>query len=307
MKHNLKTIFRILPSISLLSLLTITHLPGVQAQNPKVKDLLPEWSFTKGIEGPAIDAAGNLYAVNFEKQGTIGVVYLRDGAGLSGASGASGMASLYVTLPEGSVGNGIRFDKKGFIYIADYTKHNILRVDPSNRSISVFAHNPQMNQPNDIAICPKTENLYASDPNWKESTGKLWLINRKGEVILLEDNMGTTNGIEVSPDGKRLYVNESVQRKIWVYDIKRDGTVENKKLFMTFTDFGMDGMRCDSAGNLYVTRHGKGTLLIISPRAVTLQEISLKGKLCSNVVLSLDEKRAYITMADRGCFEVVEF
>jgi len=308
---NPRSILRSLSALLLLCFISITNIPqaeaqesAAQAQSPKVKDLLPEWSFTKGIEGPAIDAAGNLYAVNFEKQGTIGVVNLQDGAGVSGASG---VASLYVTLPEGSVGNGIRFDKKGFMYIADYTGHNVLKVDPSDRSISVFTHNPTMNQPNDIAICPKTENLYASDPNWKESTGKLWLINRKGEVILLEDNMGTTNGIEVSPDGKRLYVNESVQRKIWVYDIKRDGTVENKKLFMTFTDFGMDGMRCDSAGNLYVTRHGKGTLLIISPRAVTLQEISLKGKLCSNVVLSLDEKRAYITMADRGCFEVVEF
>lgn len=163
-----------------------------------------------------------------------------------------------------------------------------------------------MNQPNDITICPKTENLYASDPNWKESTGKLWLINRKGETVLLEDNMGTTNGIEVSPDGKRLYVNESIQRNIWVYDIRKDGTVENKRLFINFSDFGMDGMRCDSAGNLYVTRHGKGTLLLLSPRAVVLKEIPLKGKLCSNVVLSFDERLAYVTMADRGCFEVVE-
>lgn len=259
----------------------------------KVTDLLPEWTFTKGIEGPAIDKNGNLYAVNFAQQGTIGVV-------------RQGVASLYVTLPEGSVGNGIRFDKKGFMYIADYTKHNILKVDPANLTVSVFAHNPSMNQPNDIAICPKTENLYASDPNWKESTGKLWLINRKGETILLEDSMGTTNGIEVSPDGKRLYVNESVQRNIWIYDIKKDGTVENKRLFINFSDFGMDGMRCDSEGNLYVTRHGKGTLLILSPRGVILKEVPLKGKLCSNVVLSPDEKLAYITMADRGCFEVVE-
>jgi gluconolactonase len=258
-----------------------------------VTDLLAEWTFTKGIEGPAIDRDGNLYAVNFSQQGTIGVV-------------TGGVASLYVTLPEGSVGNGIRFDKKGFMYIADYPKHNILKVDPSDKSISVFAHNPSMNQPNDIAICPKTENLYASDPNWKESTGKLWLINLKGETVLLEDNMGTTNGIEVSPDGKRLYVNESIQRNIWVYDIRKDGTVENKRLFISFSDFGMDGMRCDSAGNLYVTRHGKGTLLVLSPRAVLLKEIPLKGKLCSNVVLSSDERLAYITMADRGCFEVVE-
>ena len=39
-----------------------------------VTDLLPEWSFPKGIEGPAIDKNGNLFAVNFKNPGTIGIV-----------------------------------------------------------------------------------------------------------------------------------------------------------------------------------------------------------------------------------------
>lgn len=279
------------PLISIFAIILLST--AVQAQESQSKDLLPEWTFTKGIEGPAIDKAGNLYAVNVFKQGTIGVV------------SPAGEASLYVTLPEGSVGNGIRFDKAGFMYIADYTKHNILKVNPATKEISVFAHNPAMNQPNDIALCLKTGRLYASDPNWKESTGKLWLITAKGETILLEENIGTTNGVEVSPDGRLLYVNESIQRNVWVYDIKKDGTVENKRLFTTFSDFGMDGMRCDSAGNLYITRHGKGTIAIFSPRGVLLREIQLKGKLCSNIVLSHDEKTAYITMADRGMFEII--
>ena len=279
------------PLISIFAIILLST--AVQAQESQSKDLLPEWTFTKGIEGPAIDKAGNLYAVNVFKQGTIGVV------------SPAGEASLYVNLPEGSVGNGIRFDKTGFMYIADYTKHNILKVNPATKEISVFAHNPAMNQPNDIALCLKTGRLYASDPNWKESTGKLWLITAKGETVLLEENIGTTNGVEVSPDGRLLYVNESIQRNVWVYDIKKDGTVENKRLFTTFNDFGMDGMRCDSAGNLYITRHGKGTIAIFSPRGVLLREIQLKGKLCSNIVLSHDEKTAYITMADRGMFEII--
>jgi len=264
----------------------------LNAQAVVVRDLLKEGSFVK-IEGPAIDSRGNLYAVNFDKLGTVGVVK------------PSGEASVYVVLPEGSVGNGIRFDKAGYMYIADYTKHNILKVDPKDKSISVFAHNDKMNQPNDIAISPITEFLYASDPKWADSTGNLWMINRKGETFLLEGNIGTTNGIEVSPDGKRLYVNESIQRKIWAYDIKNDGRVENKSLFCSFEDFGMDGMRCDSKGNLYVTRHGKGTVVVLSKYGKQINEIILKGKLCSNITLSNNKKNPvfYVTMADRGCFE----
>lgn len=264
----------------------------VVKQDVVVKDLLQEGAFVK-IEGPAIDSQGNLYAVNFAKLGTVGVVT------------PSGEASIYVELPEGSVGNGIRFDKAGYMYIADYTMHNILKVDPKDKSISVFAHNDKMNQPNDVAISPTTQFLYASDPKWADSTGNLWMINRKGETFLLEGNIGTTNGIEVSQDGKRLYVNESFQRKIWVYDIKKDGTVENKRLFFSFNDFGMDGMRCDAEENLYVARHGKGTIVVLSKDGKQINEIKLKGKLCSNVTLSNNKKNPvfYITMADRGCFE----
>ncbi|MFA6334212.1 MAG: SMP-30/gluconolactonase/LRE family protein [Bacteroidales bacterium] len=265
---------------------------SANSQTAEVKDLLKEGSFAK-IEGPAIDSYGNLYAVNFEKLGTIGIVK------------PSGEASVYIVLPEGSVGNGIRFDKAGFMYIADYTKHNILKVNPRDKSISVFSHNPKMNQPNDIAISPNSEFLYASDPNWRDSTGNLWMINREGETFLLEGNIGTTNGIEVSPDGKQLYVNESIQRKIWVYDIRKDGFVKNKRLFYSFDDYGMDGMRCDAKGNLYVTRHGKGTIVVISKRGKQINEIALKGKLCSNITLDLDKKNPvfYVTLADRGCFE----
>ena len=257
-------------------------------------DLLSEWTFTRGIEGPAVDATGNLYAVNFAEQGTIGVVT------------PDGVASLFVKLPAGSVGNGIRFGKGGFMYIADYPRHNILKVDPSTKEISVFAHEPAMNQPNDIAISPVSEILYASDPAWRDSTGKLWMIDRTGKVTLLEENMGTTNGIEVSPDGKRLYVNESIQRVVWVYKIRKDGSIGNKKIFKKFSDYGMDGMRCDSKGNLYITRHGKGTIALFSPDGKLIKEFILKGKLCSNIVLSRDEKLAFITMADRGMFEIIE-
>ena len=37
-------------------------------------------------------------------------------------------------------------------------------------------------------------------------------------------------------------------------------------------------MRCDEQGNLYVTRHGKGTVAILSPGGDLIREVQLKGK-----------------------------
>ena len=55
-----------------------------------------------------------------------------------------------------------------------------------------------MNQPNDLAIAPNGT-LYASDPNWGAKTGQLWRIDPDGTTTRLAADMGTTNGVEVSP------------------------------------------------------------------------------------------------------------
>jgi gluconolactonase len=246
--------------------------------------------FTRGIEGPAVSKSGILYVVNFAKQGTIGQV------------NPDGSASLFIDLPEGSIGNGIRFDSKGNMLIADYTKHNILKVNMLTKDITVFAHNASMSQPNDIAIDNK-DRLYASDPNWGAGTGRIWRIDTDGKFTML-DSMGTTNGIEVSPGNKYLYVNESIQRKVWKYDLNEKGEISNKQLIHEFPDFGMDGMRCDADGNLYITRHGKGTVAKLSPTGKLIREISTIGKLPSNIAFGgKDGKTAYITLQDKGNME----
>lgn len=254
-------------------------------------DFTPEQEFTSGIEGPACDREGNIYVVNFARQGTIGKVT------------PEGISSLFVELPKGSIGNGIRINREGRLFVADYTNHNVLSIDPSGGEIEIYAHNPLMNQPNDLAIT-RNQTLFLSDPNWKESTGNLWRVDPDGTIKQLEANMGTTNGIEVSPDESQLYVNESVQRKVWVYDLSPAGEISNKRLLIEFPDFGMDGMRCDQNGNLYITRHGKGTVAVVSPDGELIREITLKGKKPSNIAFGgPDGKTCYVTLQDRGCLE----
>lgn len=255
------------------------------------KALTPLGSFTSGAEGPAVNKEGNVYAVNFHHEGTIGKVT------------PDGKAEIFIELPNGSIGNGIRFNSKGEMMIADYTNHNILKVNMADKSISVHAHDTTMNQPNDIAIDSK-DRLYASDPNWKASTGNIWRIETDGTVTLLEKNMGTTNGIELSPDEKTLYVNESVQRKVWAYDLSDSGTISNKRILIEFPDFGMDGMRCDNKGNLYITRHGKGTVAIVTPEGKLIHEIVLAGKKPSNIAFGgPDGRTIYVTLQDNKNIE----
>src|ERR1700693_4135058 len=113
----------------------------IMAQSQLVATPLTEpHSFTGEIEGPACDREGNIYAVSFARKPTIGRI-TPDGKG-----------EVFLEMPEGSLGNGIRFDRTGTMFVADYTGHSILRVNSDARKIDVLAHEGSMNQPNDIAI-----------------------------------------------------------------------------------------------------------------------------------------------------------
>jgi sugar lactone lactonase YvrE len=245
--------------------------------------LTAEKVFTAGIEGPACDARGNIYVVNYAKQQTIGKIT------------PEGKGEVWVTLPGKSTGNGIVFDRKGMMYVADYVGHNVLRIDPKTRKITVYAHNGRMHQPNDLAIAPDGT-LYASDPDWNHGTGQVWRIDLRGKTSQVAEKMGTTNGIEVSPDGKTLYVNESVQRNLWAFDIGKDGSLSRKRLLKKFPDYGFDGMRCDVDGNLYISRYGKGTVAVVSPAGKVLREIDVLGEAPSNLCFGgPDGRTVYVT------------
>ena len=127
--------------------------------------------FTAGIEGPACDRDGNIYAVNYARQGTIGKVT------------PTGQCEVFVQLPEGSIGNGIRFNRAGEMLIADYTNHNILKVAMETRAISVYAHEPTAHQPNDLCITDD-DLIFCSDPNWQRGDGQFVPLQSTLETLL---------------------------------------------------------------------------------------------------------------------------
>ncbi|HEY0174930.1 MAG TPA: SMP-30/gluconolactonase/LRE family protein, partial [Pedobacter sp.] len=277
--------------LSCLFVMGISFTAAAQAPSSELftsSVLTPAHSFTIGCEGPGVDKNGNLYAVNYDHDGTIGKI------------SPDGKTSVFVDLPKGSVGNAIRFDSHGNMLIADYTMHNIWKVDMTTKKLSVFAHEGRMSQPNDIAIDNK-DRLYASDPNWKAGSGRIWRIDTDGKFTLL-DSMKTVNGIDVSPDNKTLYVNEVL--KIWAYDLSPKGEISNKHLVIEFPDFVLDGLRCDVDGNIYQARFGKGVIAKVSPKGKILKEIVLTGKKPTNVAFGgKDGRTMYVTLQDQGNIE----
>ena len=261
------------------------------------RQITPAGEYTFGIEGPAVDQRGNLYVVSFGKPGTIGKL----------PAGAS-QSELFAVLPEGSIGNAIRFDRDGRMFVADYKKHNIFLVSPDGKEVETYFHSDDFNQPNDLTIAADGT-IYASDPHWKRHDGQIWRIAKSvdgtvvGEKMIATRKMSTTNGIDLSPDGKTLYVGESDTREIWAYRI--DGTrLLSPRLVKRFADFDIDGLRTDTSGNLYVARILKGTIAVLTSAGRLLREIELKAKEPTNLAFGgLDGKTVFVTQRQGGFVE----
>jgi len=261
------------------------------------RQVTPAGEYTFGIEGPAVDDQGNLYVVNFGKPGTIGKL----------AAGAS-QSELFAVLPEGSVGNAIRFDSEGHMFVADYKKHNIFLVSPDGGDVATYFHSDDFNQPNDMTIAADGT-IYASDPHWKHHDGQIWQIRKSadgavvGEKMTADRPMSTTNGIDLSPDGKTLYVGESDTREIWSYRI--DGArLLSPKLVKKFDDFGIDGLRTDTEGNLLVARILKGTIAVLDPQGKLKREVKLDAKEPTNLAFGGgDGKTVFVAQRQGGFIE----
>ncbi|HEU0276459.1 MAG TPA: SMP-30/gluconolactonase/LRE family protein [Rhodanobacteraceae bacterium] len=252
--------------------------------------------FTKFIEGSSVGPDGALYLVGFGDQRNVARIPVP-------AAGRAALPEVFVELPPGSAGNGTRIDRRGNLFVADYTAHNVWRVDLRSRRFVLHAHLEGAFQPNDLALAPDGT-LYASDPDWATGNGQVWRIRADGSNERVAVGMGTTNGIAVNPVGDRLYVDESVQRKIVAFDIRPGGDIVNQRTLVTFDDGGMDGMRCDVHGNLYVTRYDAGAVAIVAPDGRVLRTVPLAGRRPTNLDFGgVDGRTVYVTLQDRGAVE----
>ncbi|QDK37013.1 SMP-30/gluconolactonase/LRE family protein [Bdellovibrio sp. NC01] len=251
--------------------------------------------FTKGIEGPAVDADGNLYVVNFAKSGTIGVV-----------KAGSNKPELFTTLPDGGVSNSIRFNAKKEMLVADRIKHQLLKIDLQSKAIVVVATNKDFNQPNDFTVS-RSGDIYFSDPSWSsKKKGNIWLLTTDGKFSIVGQDLKAVNGIELSPDESKLYFTESISGALYSFDLK-DHKLTNKKLVYQFKKDTVDGIKVDMSGAIYAVRIGEGKVDRISPDGKLLSTIQLHGKEPTNLTFGgKDGKTLFITIRDHGNIEAFQ-
>jgi signal peptidase len=294
------------------------------------KPLTLAGEYNRGIEGPAVDAAGDLFVVNIKIPHEAET--LRGGIGQ--VKKGTTQSQFFTRLPPGGAGNGIRFDLQGRMYVADFNLHTIHVFEPGSKTpkpyFSALPNNngkPAFTQPNDLAIA-RDGTLYASDPDFGHATGRIWRITRgpngKGVGAVMTSSstrpQGITNGLDLSPDNTMLYVSESrvnnsdgtVKVKSAVYSYRIDNlNLADEFRVIEFPDkFDVDGLKVDTDGRSFVARPEAGEVSILVPPGspgATQARVVTTGKNPNNLTFGgADGRDVYVTQNESNAKRFIE-
>ncbi len=195
--------------------------------------------------------------------------------------------------------NGLNLDPQGRLTVNQHGNHRVVR-DEADGTQTVLADSfegKRLNSPNDL-VYRSDGTLFFTDPPFgfpkafndprKELKYSGVYSLYRGKLQLIAKDMSGPNGIALSPDEKYLYVGNwpraitgqkpgpgdapvseigESHKIVMRYEVQADGTLRNGRLFFDFTNAagedGLDGIKVDQQGNLYVS--APGGIWVLSP------------------------------------------
>ncbi len=214
-------------------------------------------------------------------------------------------------------GNGMMFNEDEDLIVCEGGADRIQKRSVTGSELETLAstyNNKALNEPNDLCI-DKKGGIYFTDPAFNtnlpqpQGTNRLYYRKPNGEILaLLDYGNNKPNGVIISPDGTKLYINDSWSTTIRRYDINpEDGSISNETDFATLTKTdnsnvtGADGMAIDTNGNLYVT--AKIGVQVFNASGRTINTISMP-EIPTNCTFGGVNKDILFITAQRNLYKV---
>lgn len=272
---------------------------------------------------PGVIAAGTkVEVIKSGFTGTEGPIGLPDGSFLFTETQANRITKIdkdnnITTFLENTNGsNGLTFDSKGRLISVQTTPGKALIgvIYPKGQEATLsdnFDGKPY-GRPNDLVV-DKKGGVYFSEPGPNATPGQpavapplspaVYYVPPGGKSLRIAEGIGRPNGIQLSPDEKTLYVNDTAGEYLLAFDIKPDGTVGNRRNFAKYPtvnktptgafNSGADGLAIDNEGRVYCV--SIGGVHVFSP----------KGELLGTIPLSLQGQNLAFAGADKKTLYIV--
>ena len=223
---------------------TVT-VPG-ETKNQMLNDILipgEDWKLVganyKFTEGAAVNAQGDAFFQDIPNSKTYEV-------DVNGK-----LSDLNINAKRAS---GTSFGPDGRRYVIAGATKQVIAYDASGKE-TIIADSISGN---DIVVA-HNGNVYVTSPDGIDKPSKLYLIRPGAPKELVDEGLKFANGLALAPDQTQLYVTESASHWVWIYQILPDGKLNFKQhygwLHVGDNDENAwsDGVRCDTAGRVYVT------------------------------------------------------
>ncbi len=255
----MKTILYVTSILIIVTCISAINQPKLIAEHAEIELLSDKFAFT---EGPASDTSGNVYFTDIPNN-TI-YLYTTD--------------SELKVFKKNSPANGLAFDNNEMLIVCGSDGgRNLYEIDVTTgqtQEIVSSVNGKKFNSPNDLWI-DKNNGIYFTDPrygnrgNMELETEQVYYIkpDRSG-VIRVTENLEKPNGILGIENGKKLLITDHEAGTVFIYNIKKDGTLTGKKKFIE--NENVDGMAVDEMGNIYITSNN---VKIYSSKGFLIDEI----------------------------------
>ena len=276
------------------------------------------------LEGPAADAAGNVYFTDIWNNRILKF------------ESRSGQTSVW--RADSGRSNGLLFDRQGRLLACEGNefgpggRRRITRTEIESGALEVLTDQfdgVPFNSPNDIAARANgqiffTDPCYGDRSSMRMSHESVYRIDPDGKVTraITQPAIQRPNGIALAPDERTLYVVDSCpvaggNRKIWAFDLSPEGALSGQRLVFDFAPGrGGDGMAVDVRGNLYIAagiarpRHQHETaevppgIYVLSPAGKLFGRVPIPEDVLTNVTFGGDDLRTLFITAGRTLYTI---
>jgi len=202
--------------------------------------------------------------------------------------------------------NGL-YAKSGNLYNLNHSTQSLSKINIKSKTNTVIVNKfdgLSFSSPNDMTM-HRNGDIFFTDPNWQigERTQQMpytgvYKLSNTGTLSLIDATLEKPNGVALSPDQRTLYVGDFSNR-VSKYTIDENGDISPREDFIKVTS--PDGIKVDSAGNIYVSSHKKGVINIYTPHGKKIDRIKLGPNVTNLAFGGKDRKTLLITTA-KGLF-----